>query len=282
VPAEDSLDLEHLGDGARDHVIDIAVIRLPRIANFDDLEPLAAEPGVRVRLAHRPVDLDGADLVVVPGSKTTMADLAWLRGRGLAGAIAAVAAAGGAVLGICGGYQMLGVSLRDPARVESSIGEMAGLGLLPVETTFDRCKTVVRVEATGATTSRLFGTASGAFEAYEIHAGRTTAGEALGRRAAPVFRLLARGGRAVADVDGAVGAGGNVEGTYLHGIFGSPEVRRSLLARVAARRGVPVDPRWGEPPAIDRYDRLADIVSAAVDVPAIGRLVDLAIPRRGS
>src|SRR5947208_1160124 len=120
VPAEDSLDLEALalGDGSTD-AIEIAVVRLPRIANFDDFEPLAAEPGVRVRFATTPAALRAADLVVLPGSKSTMADLVWLQETGLAAAVVAAASAGRPVLGVCGGFQMLGEGLRDPQPVDS-------------------------------------------------------------------------------------------------------------------------------------------------------------------
>ena len=281
VAAEDSLDLEHLDSGGAAGRLDIAVVRLPRIANFDDFEPLAAEPGVRVRLAHRPADLDGADLVILPGSKSTMADLSWLRVQGLGRAISAAAAAGRQILGVCGGYQMLGRTLRDPDHVESTADEAPGLGLLPVETTFARSKTVARVEATGATTSPLFAGVTGRFCAYEIHAGRTAAAGASQhpRGVRPVFRLLSREGHAVVDVDGAVGTGGNVEGTYLHGIFANPEVRRCLLARLAEQRGLSVDSRWGAHPVVDRYDRLADIVGSALDMPAIAQLVGLSYSR---
>ena len=222
VPAEDSLDLDHLAGGdPAGRGLDIAVVRLPHIANFDDFEPLAAEAGVRVRLAREPGDLDGADLVILPGSKSTMADLAWLRARGLAHAIARSAAGGTAILGICGGYQMLGRRLRDPDRLESRVEESRGLGLLPVETTFTSPKTVVRVDATGVTTSRLFGAATHTFPAYEIHLGRTGSAREPGStgRSRTVFRIVRREGRPVDAADGAVNPGATVEGTYLHGIF---------------------------------------------------------------
>src|SRR5262249_16939699 len=122
--AEDSLDLDGRVPRA-DADVDIAVVRSPMIANFDDFEPLAHEPRVAVRLVRRAEDLPRADLVILPGSKSTIADLAWLRRTGLADAIVARAADGGPVLGICGGYQMLGRLVRDPLGVESSMGEAA-------------------------------------------------------------------------------------------------------------------------------------------------------------
>jgi adenosylcobyric acid synthase len=277
VPAEDSLDLDGLESAGDPALLDVAVVRLPRIANFDDFEPLAAEPGVRLHLARRPGDLEGADLIILPGSKSTMADLDWLGERGLDRAIAAAAARGGQILGICGGYQMLGRMLRDPDHVESATDARPGLGLLPVETWFTRSKAVRRVQATGATTSPLFAGVTGTFQAYEIHAGRTAAARTSTRPRPlpPVFRVVARQGRAANDADGAVGPSGNVEGTYLHGIFADPAVRRSLLARLAERRGVAPDPGWGAPSETDRYDRLAGLVGGALDLGAITNLVGL-------
>jgi adenosylcobyric acid synthase len=175
---------------------------------------------------------------------------------------------------------MLGRTLRDPERVESGIGEQPGLGLLPVETWFAPAKTVFRVEAAGAPTSRLFAGAGGGFRAYEIHAGHTRPAEAAGGGEAlgPVFRILGRQGRPATDVDGAVGPTGNVEGTYLHGVLADPAVRRCLLAHLAGRKGVSPDPRWGGPRQADRYDRLADIVGDALDIGAIAKLVGVTWP----
>jgi adenosylcobyric acid synthase len=277
VPAEDSLDLDHPVSALVSADIDIAVIRLPHIANFDDFEPLAAEPGVRVRFVRSAGELMGADLVVLPGSKSTMADLEWLRARGLAEPIRAAARSGQPVLGICGGYQMLGATVLDPDRIEGSTEAARGLGLLPLKTKFAASKTTRRVEATGLASSSLFREAAGRISAYEIHAGRTE--PAAGRRSPrPVFGILTRGGRPVSDVDGAVDAGGNVEGTYLHGVFANGQVRRAVLGRLAGRRGMRPDPRWGAKRE-DPYDRLADIVGGSLDMSAVARLVALAYPR---
>src|SRR5712691_5495317 len=196
VPAEDSLDLEALalGDGSAD-AIEIAVVRLPRIANFDDFEPLAVEPGVRMRFATTPAALRAADLVVLPGSKSTMADLAWLQETGLAAAVA-----GRPVLGVCGGFQMLGEDLRDPQRVESERAAAVGLGLVPVTTTFSREKTTVRVRARVAASGLLRGAAGSELAAYEIHAGRSE----ITRRAPRPFTIVERCGAAVNDPEGAM------------------------------------------------------------------------------
>src|SRR5207245_1809990 len=252
-----------LADGSTD-AIEIAVVRLPRIANFDDFEPLAAEPGVRVRFATTPAALRAADLVVLPGSKSTMADLVWLQETGLAAAVVAAASAGRPVLGVCGGFQMLGEGLRDPQRVESERAAAVGLGLLPVTTTFSREKTTVRVRARVAASGLLRGAAGSELAAYEIHAGRSE----VTRWAPRPFTIVERCGAAVDDPEGAMNARGNVVGTYLHGLFADGALRRSLLCLLAELRGRPADARWGAPDA-DRYERLADIVGGALDMPAI-------------
>ena len=269
MPAEDSLDLDERPMSHGDVLVDIAVVRLPRMANFDDFEWLAAEPGVRVRWVTAPGALDGADLVVLPGSKSVVADLGWLRARGLAPAIVSAAAAGRPVLGVCGGYQMLGRTLRDPEGVESSVAAAPGLDLLPVETTFVREKTTRRVRAR-VSGEGPFGDARGATaDAYEIHAGVT---RPLDSAVARPFAIVERAGAAVDEPDGALV--GSVCGTYLHGVFSSGRVRRALLGWLAARAGRGPDTGWGaEAPRLARWDRLADIVADALDVAAIAKLV---------
>ena len=277
VPAEDSLNLEDLERGRGAHVLEVAVARLPRIANFDDFEPLAREPGVRVRLVSHPEQIAGSALIVLPGSKNTAADLSWLRDCGLADAVVEAAAAGRPIVGVCGGYQMLGRALHDPDSVESSATTTAGLGLLPVVTRLEREKTTVRVRGRVAADAGLFGPAAGSeLLAYEIHVGRTDVWTA--RRP---FQIVARRGREVDEREGALNDGGNVVGTYLHGLFANDALRGALLRDVAARAGVPADPRWGaRSSAAARYDRLADAVGAACDLGSIGKLVGLHLGAR--
>jgi adenosylcobyric acid synthase len=250
-------------------VLEICVVRLPRIANFDDFEPLAREPGVRVRFTHRAADLHRADLIVLPGSKGTVADLEWLRATGLADVVVDHAARGRPLLGICGGYQMLGRTLHDPDRVESPVTTASGLGLLAVTTTFAKPKTTVRVRARVASMVGPFAEAAGEeISAYEIHVGTSAVGAET-----PAFAVIERGGRQADDRDGAMRADGVVVGTYLHGLFANDALRGALLRYLARRTGVPPDPRWGGPQNLaERYDRLADAVAAAVDVAAIAKL----------
>ena len=215
LPAEDSYDLAErsrpAGD-AGDRRLRIAVPHLPRIANFDDLDPLDAEPGVAVMLVERgaavPAD---ADLVVLPGSKATIADLAALREEGWDIDIIAHRRRGGRVLGLCGGYQMLGRLVSDPDGLEGAPGSVAGLGLLDVETVLAGPKTVA--EAAGETPDGI------ALSGYEIHMGRTEGPDT----ARPLHRLA--GGRP----DGARSPDGRVAGTYVHGLFGGDRYRSAWL-----------------------------------------------------
>jgi adenosylcobyric acid synthase len=275
VPAEDSLDLERAASTPDDTLVDIAVIRLPRIANFDDFEPLADEPGVRVRFVRTAAEVATADLVIVPGTKTTIGDLAWLHESGLGAAVRAAAAAGRPVLGVCGGFQMLGERVDDPDGLDGAAGSARGLGLLAVTTTFAGAKRTVRVRGRVAASRGVLAAAAGReVAAYEIHVGRTLgAGD-------PAFTITARGRESAGDADGAISADGVVTGTYLHGLFANDEVRGDVLRAVAARAGRVPDPRWGGARrAGDRYDRLADVVEGSVDVAAIAKLVGLRWPR---
>jgi adenosylcobyric acid synthase len=277
MPAEDSLDLFEHGGRERaprppggGHALDIAVIRLPRIANFDDFEPLAREAGVRVHFVQEPGQLARADLIVLPGTKSTVADLRWLRERGFAEVVSAAAAAGRPVLGICGGFQMLGACVRDPGHVESQEDSVPGLGLLPAVTTFAGRKSTVQVRArVSATAGFLAGAAGVTVDAYEIHAGLTDRGGAPA-----VFDSLERAGAMTEDGEGAVSARGNVVGTYLHGLFSSGALRRAMLEALARRRGHPGGASWGAPEP-NRYDRLAALVAPALDLRAIGALVGI-------
>jgi len=250
--AEDSLALAHYGHRGP-AALDVAAIRLPRISNFTDLEALALEPGVRLRLVDRAGDLGRPDLLVLPGSKATVADLDWLREHGLADAVDALARGGRAtVLGICGGFQMLGETIVDP--VEARRAEpVAGLGLLPVSTTFDEEKVTRTVE----------GTACGRPVAgYEIHHGRT----------APVRPWV----QLTYGPEGAADPTGRVRGTSVHGLFEHDAFRRSFLSAVADAAGVEwaPDERFSFHRAReDRFDRLADAIEAHLDADAVLTLV---------
>ncbi|HEY8489477.1 MAG TPA: cobyric acid synthase [Dehalococcoidia bacterium] len=269
IAEEDSVALDERREEAAPAVVDVAVVRLPRIANFDDFDPLAAEPGVRVRYVSRPGDLGAPDLVVLPGSKSTAADLRWLRESGLAAAVTARAAAGTAVLGICGGFQMLGEAIRDPLGVESEETETPGLGLLPAVTTFAAEKATHRVRARVEAGRGLLAGAEGLeVEGYEIHMGRTE------HAGPPALRILSRSGRPAEAPDGALDVGGWVWGTYVHGLFAANGLRRRVLANLAARKGAVLPEGLVTLDRDAEYDRLAAHVRAALNMDLVYALLE--------
>ena len=260
---EDSLS-ERLN--ARDAVkpLDVAVIRLPHISNFTDFIPLEQHELLGVRYVQRARELGAPDLVILPGTKNTMEDLLWLRQSGLEAAVRRLAQAQTPVLGVCGGYQMLGQTLDDPAGTESGKPmSLAGLGLLPTRTTFDAQKrrTQVRAVALGAPF------AGAQMTGYEIHNGRTTVnGE-------PFCRL------ADGTPEGCVCP--NVFGTYLHGLFDSGELTQALVKLLCARKGI--SPKETRPASMAEYrqaqfDLLADGVRKALDMGAVYRAMGMKAP----
>jgi adenosylcobyric acid synthase len=257
---EDAVALERVdratGNEGASSDIDIAVIHLGRIANFDDFDPLVDEPGVRLRYVSQPSQLDTPDLVVLPGTKATIADLEQLQRSGLARAIAEHHAAGGSVLGICGGYQMLGERIEDPKGVEARRGtSVPGLGLLPVTTTFVADKST-RL-ATGralASAGPWSGTSGATVEGYEIHMGRTEPAPGT----APFLELDGH-------EDGAISLDGRAAGTYLHGLLHTDALRSALLAGLGRPEGI-------AGASFDRereFDRLAHHVRSHLDMDRI-------------
>ncbi|MDQ1849243.1 cobyric acid synthase [Gemmobacter fulvus] len=242
LPAEDALDLPKAGGAGGFKVVCLA---LSRIANFDDLDPLGQEPGVALSMvaAGQPIPGD-ADLVILPGSKSTRGDLAFLRAQGWDIDLAAHVRRGGHVLGICGGYQMLGHVVRDPDGIEGPAGETPGLGLLDVDTLMTPDKRLTRTRATHAA-SRLD------VEGYEIHIGRTE-GPARARPFAFVD----------GQPEGAVSADGRITGSYLHGMFTSDAFRAAWLSALGA---APSQARYGATVEAT-LDALADHLEAHLDV----------------
>jgi adenosylcobyric acid synthase len=270
----------------RGGVIDIAVIRLPHMANFDDFDALALEEGVRVRFVGSPGEMGRPDAIIMPGSKTTIADLAFVNATGLAAAIAARARGGCPVAGICAGYQMLGRVIRDPLHVESERDEAPGLGLLPVETVFEPEKATEQVQARIAAECGFLGAIAGqTITGYEIHMGRTTGlrSPAAGTVArefaelppagpAALLQIIQRGDEHVHDSDGAVDESGKVFGVYLHGIFDNPNFRRAWLNSL---RPHATSAETLHAQREREYDRLAAALRAALDMEAVRRMVGL-------
>lgn len=257
LPAEDAAGLDSrsyaFGNKAEAQM-KIVVLRLPRIANFDDLDPLAAEPGVTLELVAPGRALPGdADLVLLPGSKATLADLAALREQGWDIDLQAHVRRGGRVLGLCGGYQMLGRRIADPDGIEGPSGEAAGLGLLDVETVLAPAKVLREAHGRDAVDHA-------ALRGYEMHMGRTT-----GADTARPFAIL--DGR----TDGARSRDGRVAGTYLHGVFAADTFRRAFLARFGAASDLAFEA------SVDAtLDQLADHLAASVD---LARLLEIARER---
>ena len=272
IAEEDSVALQEApATPESESALDIAVIRLPRISNFDDYDALALEPRVRVRYVSTAQELGQPDAVILPGTKHTLADLGWLRSQELDVRIVNLAWQGAAVAGICGGYQMLGRSISDPSGVESPTGtQCEGLDLLPVVTEFAAAKATHQVQAETLPGPGFLASAVGTQVAgYEIHMGRS-------RRvddAHPLFRLTQRSGQPADSLDGAVDAAGRVWGTYLHGLFDNADFRRSWLRSLG----------WLSPDqevdvtAIRQaaYDRLAAAVRSSLDMGRLREIVGI-------
>ena len=268
LPEEDSVALdERRNRVAPQLAVDIAVIKLPRIANFDDFDPLEAEADAHVRYVENGRELGNPDLVIIPGSKSTIGDLEWLRAHGFEAAIREANANGALVVGICGGLQMLGGAIEDPEGVESSTPRADGLGMLAVATRFVPGKTTrlggVQFGELPGPLAALSGTkASG----YEIHAG-----------ASGVDPSVLAGASADGSPLAAVNDDGTVLGCYLHGMFQSPEVRQRLLTAVAQRRGKRYAPsEMGDADA--GFSKVAGVLRSSLNLPAIYGLIGREAP----
>lgn len=266
LPEEDAACLDAPVPGeANEGDIDIAVIRLPHIANFDDFDPLATEEGVHVRYVTSAHGLGSPAAIILPGTRSTMGDLEWLRSVGLADVIKDLAGQGTPVVGICGGYQMLGRGLQDPTHVESSVTEAVGLGLLSHRTTFLETKTTRQVQGHITSSSGWLSCAAGlTLHGYEIHMGTTSEN-------APWLSLTRRGEPGMVVADGNMSVNGRVWGCYVHGLFANDGVRHAWLASLGwARAAEPIVPA-SRPKSLDR---LADAVLCALDMQELQRIIN--------
>jgi adenosylcobyric acid synthase len=246
----------------------VGVVRLPHISNYTDFDPLEQEPGVSLRYLDHRHGLDGVDLLILPGTKNTIGDLIYLKETGLFEKIQVYAAQGGHVLGICGGYQILGQEVRDPLGVEGPPRTEAGLGLLPVVTTMAGDKTTTQVQA------RAWGRPDfdGVIYAYEIHMGVTEAG-GEGRAA---LEIIDRNGQPVQVADGWRSPDGRVWGTYLHGLFDNDGFRHAFLGELAQEHRIaPAEaPAWSFRTFQEtQLDRLADLLRSHLDMALIWKLI---------
>ncbi|MDP3696126.1 MAG: threonine-phosphate decarboxylase, partial [Desulfocapsaceae bacterium] len=260
IPEEDSVSFKaglfQSDRPAVDHV-EIALISLPHISNFTDIEPLAAEPDVYLRVVERAEDLGNPQAIILPGSKNVIHDLAALASCGLAAAIQRQAAAGCEIVGVCGGYQMLGNSIEDPLAIESEQGAIAGLGLLPMTTVLAADKKLTRQSGVHTESGQ-------PVHGYEIHHGRTQSD------LPPTLAFTDGSGC------GASNASGQIWGSYLHGIFDSDPFRRWFINRLRQRKGLST--LSGIPTPYDlepAFDRLAATVRESVDMSRIYQLLGL-------
>lgn len=254
--------------------VEVAVIHLPHISNFTDFDPLGEEPDVYLRYVGRGSGLGNPDLIIIPGSKNTIEDLVYLKQSGIAEQILSRAARGTPVMGICGGFQMLGKELNDPEQVESSIPVTEGLGLLNMSTTFAPEKVTHQVEARVAQKGLLTqGLDESYLTGYEIHMGRTR----LGTGVKPAFTIWQRSGQNVCDPDGAVSADGRVMGTYIHGIFDNDTLRREIINALRKLKGWEPLKKTGQVSAWAQrqrdYDRLAELVRGSMDIELLYRIL---------
>jgi adenosylcobyric acid synthase len=268
LPEEDSV---ALGNKPRDRAwgeadaLRIGVVRLPHISNYTDFDPLEHEPGVTLRYLDHRDRLEALEVLILPGTKNTISDLLYLKETGLFDRIRAYAREGGRVVGICGGYQLLGQEVRDPLGVEGEPRAEAGLGLLPVVTTMAGAKTTTQVEARAPDGARL--------SAYEIHMGVT---EPRGR-GQPAFEIISRNRQPLQVADGWVSPDRRVWGTYLHGLFDNDDFRRTFLQGLREYR--PNPPAAAPALTYQRFqeaqlDRLADLLRRHLDMARLMSMIE--------
>ena len=270
---EDSL-ADRLDKHTEKGLIDIAVIRVPRMSNFTDFNALERMQGVTLRYVEKVQQLGRPDLILLPGTKNTMGDLKWLRMNGLEASVLKLAAEGTLVMGICGGYQMLGLTLEDPDGVEEG-GSMRGMELLPVHTVFEKAKTRTRVSGKTGTLHGPWQLLSGtAFEGYEIHMGETTY-----EPGGTVFSAIAET-VGTQHVDEAMSNGcqyQNAAGSYVHGLFDSVEMQKALLRLLCQKKGLPEEAvSWIDEKVYkeQQYDKLAEGLRENMDMAKIYQILE--------
>lgn len=264
---EDSVSLDEKQEGIR-RDIEVAVLRTPKISNFTDFDALAGESDVAVRYVRQGEAIGQPDLVILPGSKNTTEDLLWLRQQGYEKELKGLVDRGVPLIGICGGFQMLGQEVRDPEHTESSYDKVPGLGFLDIVTTFVAQKVTHQVTALAHDNHFLdLHYNDDNISGYEIHMGRT---EAL-RPVQPAFTITSRSGEDMSSADGVVRSDGLVMGTYIHGIFDNNCLRRTVINALRTRKGLPALAVMTDTNARKQqaYNRLADTVRGGLDMAAV-------------
>jgi len=273
IDAEDSVSLaERSQSKASAGELDVAVLQLPLISNFTDFDPLEREQGVCVRYVRDGEPIGACDVLIIPGTKATVSDLEYLRACGYHREILDLAEQGVVVLGVCGGYQMLGRWICDEGQVESEHKAVPGLALLDTVTHFLPEKVTVRVHGKALIHQGVLSSLEGcSVSGYEIHMGRTERGAC-----SPFLRIEQRAGAPVNDFDGAVNPSGNVAGTYVHGLFDDPSFRQGFLRAVRSQRGLdPAGPTEAPRDPGERFDALAAVLRRHLDIQAIYSLAGL-------
>jgi adenosylcobyric acid synthase len=266
IAQEDSVYLDERQASPTSGNLDVAVIRLPHISNYDDFDPLE-EQDCTVRYVPRAHELGNPDLIILPGTKSTIADLLYLQEQGLAQDIVHQAQSGTPVIGICGGYQMLGKSIRDPDKVESRQDSIAGLGLLNNTTIFNHDKTTTQIKAQVVAAEGLLKGLTGIeITGYEIHMGQTTS-----HNCQPVFQILETPQGKVDYFDGAVSSNGLIFGSYIHGLFHNADFTHRLLNGLRQLLGLPITSALSKNKQ-EMYDKLADIIRQSLDMPQVYKL----------
>ncbi|HAZ09809.1 MAG TPA: cobyric acid synthase CobQ [Candidatus Omnitrophica bacterium] len=269
IPEEDSVPFENSRRMTNDErrttkQIDIAVIKLPHMSNFTDFDALENEPDVRLRYVTSESELNNPDALIIPGTKSTIADLNYLKKSGLAERILSLVKDCPAfhLIGICGGYQMLGEKIYDRNKTESAKLAVKGLGILPVVTSFEQEKILSQVKAVEISSGlKVTG--------YEIHHGRTQ----ILKERKPVFKIIERHGKKTKDVDGAFAENGRIWGTYIHGVFDEDNFRRNFLNKLRLKKGWPCLVQTTNFNPDKEFDKLARLVRENMNMDLLYKIV---------
>ena len=267
IPEEDSVSLESRVEkiGSREKALNISVIKLPHISNFTDFDPLEREKGVSVKYVSRLEELDSPDVIILPGSKNTIADLAWLKKSGLAEKILSAnkIKLNTTLIGICGGYQMLGKKIYDTFGIESKKSEIEGLGVLPIVTYLEKEKILTQIKGEELSSGL-------SVSGYEIHQGNSRGSS----KHNPVFKITERAGKYTEYFDGTIENKENAWGTYIHGVFDDGLFRRSFLNRLRLQKGFPVSNTYAAFDLDKELDKLAQLIRENIDMGELYKIIN--------